>query len=299
MIIAAFREVKDFIIPRKYRGANYIAGVILRFAVSIMLLGRGWKYFFFETSFREIFWSKNLFAWFVEGVCNLNWNTYLSNAKYDGYIEYFEQGLGLVFFITALAVVFLNNNKFLRAFLLAITFLQLPQAYFMFAGQWFNWPLLLEFSAQFFSPLLLWYFLKFGLNNRLILIIKVVIATTFICHAYYALGIFKVPNSFYFLTQRTIGLVKNEALIFLQLAGVLDVVAAILIFIPSKKLIKVGLYYMVFWGFFTALARPVAFYYSFDAARSIFQHLPDMLIRFPHFMLPLFLLYNTRTDKIV
>lgn len=292
--------IKDLITPIKSGDFSYKANALLRFCVSILFLGRAWKYYFFESSFREIFWNKKIFGWFVEGVCNVNWNTYLSNARYDGYIEVFEQTLGLYFLISAIAVLVLKYKKPLQAILIAAFLFQIPQAYFSYAGVLFNWPLLFEFSAQFFSPLILLLFLKEGgISKKLYLFTKVVIAVTFICHAYYALGIFKVPQSFYFLTQRTIGLTKVNADIFLSTAGFLDIIAAIVIFIPNNKLQKAGLIYMIFWGFFTALARPVAYFYAFDAARSLFQHLPDMLIRFPHFLLPLILLLKSKNDKLI
>lgn len=254
-----------------------------------MLVGRAWKYFFFETSFREIFWSHKAFGWFVEGWLKIDWNTYLSTPKYDGYIVLFEKGLGVLFLITSLLVVLFPRHKVVKVLLPIIVLLQVPQAYFQFNGVGYNWALLLEFSAQFFTPVLLFMYLK-GKAGVVYKMAVVVIALTFICHGLYACGVYNVPQKFLTMSMKTIGLSKANSLLFLTLMGVLDFIAALMVLFKNKTVVKLGLWYMVFWGFVTALARPWAHFYAFDAMRSLFQHLPDFFIRAPHFLLPVFLL---------
>jgi hypothetical protein len=266
---------------------------------SLLLLGRGWQYFFFETSFREIFWSQKAFGWFVEGWLGIDWNSYLSTPKYDDGIVLFEKCLGLLFMSTAVFTLYFSRIKAVRGLLILVTLFQLPQAYFQFNGVGYNWALMLEFSAQFFTPILLLMYL----SNRKEMALKwckVIIAITFVCHGLYAVGVYNVPQKFLTMSMKTVGLSRASSLVFLSTMGMLDFIAALLVFLKKAMFRRIGLWYMVFWGFTTAVARPWAHFYSFDAARSLFQHFPDFLIRSPHFLLPVFLLvaFNklSRTD---
>ncbi len=288
VLTAQIERFKDLI--KKVYQKNKVSPIFwLLLGTSLMLLGRGWQYFFFETSYREIFWSYSAFGWFVEGVLGIEWNTYLSTPKYDANIVLFEKGLGLLFIITALLVAFLFKLRGVKVLLIVITVLQIPQVYFQFNGVGYNWALMLEFSAQFFMPIILFLYLINWQNVAVKLGIGV-IAITFVCHGLYAYGIYNVPQKFLTMSMKTIGLDKANSLVFLSAMGVLDFIAAVFLFFKKSVFQRLGLWYMFVWGFITAMARPWAHFYSFDAARSLFQHFPDFLIRAPHFLLPVFLL---------
>lgn len=282
-------RVKD-LVTHTPKSTREQAMVILKWAIVLMFIGRGWQYFYFETSFREIFWNYNAFAWFVEGWCTIDWNAYLSTPRYDGYIEVFEKALGLYFVGVAISLICFKPKKWLQIAVLLAIFFQIPQAYFSFSGFSYNWALLLEFSAQFVSPIIWLLAVKKGWNKSVLSVALSTIALTFICHGLYASGVYNVPQKFYAMCIKTIGITKEQSMYFLIVMGVLDFVAALLVFVPKWKIQKIALLYMVFWGFVTAVARPWANYYSFDAWRSLFQHFPDFLIRAPHFLLPLCIL---------
>jgi hypothetical protein len=277
------------LIKKVYQKLKVEPSLCLVLGASLMLLGRGWKYFFFETSFREIFWSQKAFGWFIEDWLGIDWNSYLSTPFYDDRIVMFEKGLGLLLMSVAVMILFFSRGKAVKGVLILVTLFQLPQAYFQFNGVGYNWALMLEFSAQFFMPILLLLYLM----DRKELAIKlgvVVIAITFVCHGLYAAGVYNVPQKFLTMSIKTIGLNKSSSMLFLTIMGVLDFVATVMVFIKNFVARRIGLWYMVFWGFVTAVARPWAHFYAFDAARSLFQHFPDFLVRAPHFLLPIFLL---------
>ena len=268
-------------------------------ATSLMLCGRAWKYFFFETSYREIFWNHKAFGWFIENLIHIDWNHYLANPAYDANIMLFKKGLGLFYFLSAIIVVVIPRHRAVRGVLIMVAISQIPQAYFQFNGSFYNWALLLEFTAQFSAPLLLWMQLRGKIQTTKVWC-KLVVAITFICHGLYACGVYNVPQKFLTMCMKTLAFSKENALLFLTAMGVLDFIAALALYFKNTKILRVGLWYMIVWGGLTALARPWAHFYSFDAFRSLFQHLPDFLIRAPHYMLPLFLLMTinkpVRTD---
>ena len=76
-----------------------------------------------------------------------------------------------------------------------------------------------------------------------------------------------------------------HAKLFLKIAGVLDFLVAILIFIP--RISTYALLYAALWGGLTALARTWAnFYWSFPL-ESLHQHLYETIYRLPHMLVPL------------
>lgn len=287
------RRVKDLVTYSSVSTAEQ-ATAVLKWAIVLMFIGRGWQYAFFETSFREIFWNYKAFSWFVEGWYGIDWNVYLSTPHYDGYIEVFEKSLGVYFILVGVALLCFQPKKWLRILVLFAFLFQIPQAYFSFSGFSYNWALLLEFSAQFMSPLI-WLMVVKGWRKGLIQIAMATVALTFICHGLYASGVYNIPQKFYAMCIKTIGLTKNQSVYFLLVMGVLDFIAAVMIFVPKWSIQKSALIYMILWGFVTAVARPWANFYSFDAWRSLFQHFPDFLIRAPHFLLPLCVLLMMRS----
>jgi len=79
-------------------------------------------------------------------------------------------------------------------------------------------------------------------------------------------------------------------------AGILDLLAAALIFTRGRLAIT-ALAYMVVWGALTALARPWAYFEPTAAAESLGRWIPEALFRSPHWGLPLWLLLLRWRDR--
>jgi len=152
-----------------------------------------------------------------------------------------------------------------------------------------NWQFLhlLEQGAQFWVPILGILF-AFGNRSSQAVITSVAIALTFLGHGIYALGIPVRPTEFIGLVQGCLPLDSGGTAIMLTVVGILDVLAVICLFIPRTR--RAALTYMVIWGSLTALARPWA---NFETASSLLRWGPELLIRAPHFLIPLYLLGHT------
>ena len=76
------------------------------------------------------------------------------------------------------------------------------------------------------------------------------------------------------------------AIQILQVAGVLDFVLAVLIFIPGKAA-RWALAYAVLWGLATSVARVWANVYWEFPLESLHQWLFESVMRLPHALIPL------------
>ncbi|MEM6262535.1 MAG: hypothetical protein AAGI38_08515 [Bacteroidota bacterium] len=119
-------------------------------------------------------------------------------------------------------------------------------------------------------------------RQQLITGLKLALTLTFWGHGAYALGISQpVPGHFLGMVQTVLGLENEQAYQFLALAGTLDFVAGILIWVPTRW-VKTALWYMVVWGLLTALARPVSLWIQIVDLESILVGLSEALYRLPH-----------------
>ncbi len=129
---------------------------------------------------------------------------------------------------------------------------------------------------------------------------KVAIALTFTCHGLYAIGYYPRPMTFMTMTQNILGVNSAGVNSFLNLAGVLDFVVALGIFVLKGKAKKAALWYAVIWGALTSFARIIGNYYLDFPLESLHQWVFEAVLRFPHFLIPLVLIVafnkNRRKD---
>lgn len=149
-----------------------------------------------------------------------------------------------------------------------------------------------EYAIQFLLPVLFIYFLQDRITlSKLNLLLKISIALTFSAHGMYAIGIYPQPGNFVDMVINIFHVSESAAKAFLKIAGVLDFLLSIAIFLP--RISKYALIYAVIWGGLTALARVWAhFYWSFPL-QSLHQNLFETIYRLPHALIPLAALYIT------
>ena len=92
------------------------------------------------------------------------------------------------------------------------------------------------------------------------------------------------------MTNNILGFSENGIRLFLKIAGILDFIIAVGLFVPFQKVQKAVLGYAVFWGVVTTFARIFGNFYSDYALSSLHQWGFEALFRFPHFLIPLTLL---------
>jgi hypothetical protein len=117
-----------------------------------------------------------------------------------------------------------------------------------------------------------------------IAVVTVGAALTFVGHGLYAVGFHPVPLSYQTMTMKLLGCSQDFALVFLQVVGWLDFVAAACLFIRPLKI--VGLIYMIGWGLATAFARILSHY----SPAGFNPWGAETFVRTSHWLLPLILL---------
>lgn len=153
-----------------------------------------------------------------------------------------------------------------------------------------------EHALKLFLPLLFIYQLnQQKINeNRFFRTLKILIALTFVGHAFFAIGIHLVPQGFIDMTTSILGFDLEGTYIFLTIAGILDIIFGVLILFRNSK---IAYFYLIFWGILTAIAR---FHYGLlehgDSALQLTYWFGNMLFRLPHGLVPLLLLIHINTN---
>ena len=293
--------------------------VLLLFQISTiaLLLGRGWQFIFKSTPFNSFFFHPSIMNPVVEHVFQTDWKDYLTNPTWGNSYDYFFNGVGIYLWISILIILFIRRiPRWITAInLWSLSFILAFLAFCYFIDKGLQVGQFIEHSLQFLSPLFLYWFLKKitppslpeeeidTLKNpspsgrlggvfskkKFILFLKIATALTFIGHGLYAIGYYPRPGKFVDMMIKGLGTTEDQSVLFLNIVGYLDIIAAFALFISWKKVQKIALSYIIIWGFLTALARMYSNINWSMGWYSLKQWLPEFLMRFPHFLLPLIL----------
>lgn len=278
--------------------------LLLKLTVISVFLGRAYQHIFWDVPYRTFLWNEKHVAPIIKSLFGLEWNEYANSLEVDGKIQFAIKSVGIFLLVLAILVAILNKSNFkylkvpifiggLIQILLALVFTK--EAFFQL-GQFF------EYSLQFVPPFLLLYAYSSRFNlNHFYLIFKFTIGLTFFCHGLYALGFYPVPGNFIDMTISILSVDENTARLFLQIAGVLDFL--ILIFIFIKPLEFYTLFYAALWGFLTALARIVAHYDVDFMGQIMHQYTFETIVRLCNFLGPilaiqLYFLFNKNKKEL-
>lgn len=259
---------------------------VLKISTVCIFLGRAYQYFFFDAPFREFFWDENLLSPIIEYLFKVSWHDYATNIKVDQYIRFFIKSNGILFFLAFISSIFINkkNVRFLKYPVYFGTFFIFILALLSYKERFFQLAQFFEFSIQIGTPLLLVSFINGEKKQRLLQKVKILIALTFGAHGLYALGFYPVPGHFIDMVINSIGVSENVAIIILYIAGILDLIIVAGVFVP--KVSKYILYYAMFWGTVTALARFTSFFDIQFIGQSFHQHVYKVIYRIPHGLIP-------------
>jgi len=266
----------------------------LQLACFAVLLGRGWQHLAESPPYREFLWNEQLLRGIVEGWFGTDWGAYVTNPRVDATITVIEKVVGIFLLLSAavVAAMRLLPKSLLRVILWLDSLYLILLAALYFIGKGYFIGQFLEYSLQFLSPL----FLLFAWQNRrqisprLLFVLKIATAITFTAHGLYALGYYPRPGYFTAMTMKGFGFSEAGAVTFLYWVGVLDIVFAVLLFVPLRRVQYVALTYIIVWGFLTTMARVYANFYPDFWLQSILQWLPHTLYRMPHFLIPIVIL---------
>ncbi len=277
------------------------AYLLLAIASLCVFAGRGWQLIRWDAPLRTLFWDQSLMEPVVRWLTGWNWQSYATNLQIDQAIQTMQETMGWFFFLAAIATLFVHLKwRITRytlytgaALLLFITLLHWKEEAYA-TGQ------LLELTIQWSTPLIL-VMAVYGeyASVRLRTVMKMAIAATFIGHGLYAIGFYPVPGHFLQMVISIFRVSEDSALWFLKIAGALDFVVAIVLFLPLKRGKSIALGYAIFWGFVTAMARLVANFYWEIPWQSLAQWGHEVIFRLPHALIPLTLLlfiYSNRNE---
>lgn len=124
------------------------------------------------------------------------------------------------------------------------------------------------------------------------LVARILCSLTFLGHGLFAVGLDRDFTNFIPMTTYLTGLDAKGAETFLTVFGILDLVAAVLVF-AKNDFIKPALWYMIAWGLITAFAR-IFFFAGTDLAypldNGFLLGILQTAIRLVHGLVPLWLL---------
>ncbi len=262
----------------------------------LLCIGTAWIYTTKTTAFPALIYHPYLSFPIIQWVSGISYRELLQDVELNnvisswiGYIGLLVGGIGL----STLWHRFLSS-KLLHAALVLVGVILLIHAFSSYLDKGYRFGQFIEYSLQVGTPFFLWQYLKNNqqLSARLIFWIKIATALSFIGHGLFALGIHPVPGQFIDMMIKVFGITENTARLWLQIVGVLDILAAIGIFIPNHLVQRFSFFYIIIWGFLTACARIIANFYLGYGWYSIEPWIPEFLVRTPHFILPLCVYLN-------
>lgn len=234
----------------------------------------------------------------IENLTPWTWHEYVTNLAMDETIIRWMVGIGFFYAICAVLCLFYEKlPTWVRwpiylgvVGLVALALLYMKEI-FMHVGQFF------EYTLQFSAPLfLVSYYKKSGFTPRLVFFMKLTVALTFMCHGLYALNYYPRPGVFTSMTMRLLGCSEDFAIHFLTVAGWLDLVVAVGIFLPNRWA-KWFVLYAFLWGSVTTLARLMGNFYWDFPLQCLHEWAYHMVYRFPHALIPLVILLAIRRDQ--
>ncbi len=274
---------------------------LLRGAACTVFLGRAWQHLYWDAPFTELLWDQSWMEPLTGYLGFGSWQEFVRLVD-DRTVEVLTVAFGWLYLACAAATLMIGRpgSRWLRGWILvgtaglAVLALLYMKEHFFHAGQLF------EYSLQVVAPLALLYAVvtQDGLGRRSSLYLRWAVSLTFVCHGLYAVGYYPVPGSFMSMTIRILGLTKEGALQFLQVAGWMDFVVGAGVFLPPQWR-KWVLWYAAGWGFATAAARVAGNIYGADLSGSLHQWMFETVYRLPHAMIPLLLALDAgiRTKK--
>jgi len=262
---------------------------LLKLCAFFVFIARAYQFYFFGAPYRALLWDESLLSPIVEGLFNTPWYDYATSEITNRNIEFFTKVSSFILLLAGIVSLFWSQllfNRLKKIILGAGLFILLILGICLVKDKNYDILQLFELSIQFAAPLAL----LFSKNNqlpipKLLFWLKVAIALTFIPHGLFAMGLIYVPGHFIDMTIQILGVTEDQARLFLFVIGALDVIAALLLFVPKAS--KYALVYIIVWGILTAFARIVAGYNLDFFSNSLHHYTYLTVYRLPHGLLPL------------
>lgn len=266
--------------------------LLLQIATACVFLGRAWQHIVWDAPFRTMLWDENWMSHILPIFSSMSYEDFITNIDIDDQIQNGIKTIGWFYVVCALVAIFIKRLPKWMSYILWLGSLSLMFLAFLYCKEkFYQWGQFWEYSLQFGAPLFLFFLYKKNeVTPRLIFLMKLAIAITFISHGLYALNYYPRPGHFVDMTMNILGVGDETAINFLNVAGVLDFIVAIGIFIPGR-VSKYAMMYVIFWGLATTMARIWAHFYVDMIGDTLSQWVHESVYRFPHFMIPMAVLF--------
>lgn len=273
---------------------------ILRYASFTTLMGWAIIHIYWEGPYRTFFWSEEHFKFFVENYGNINWSEYVSSPNVDKNLTLFSRIIG--YFLAATGILSLFNPRILHRYgspLVVSSLILFFVAYLGFIDSGYRVGMLIEYASQFAIPALTFFYFRGYLDDgRLLFYLRLLVFMTFLGHGLFAIGYYPIPGKFTDMVIQIMSVDEATAHHLLRMAGFIDLALCLVIWIPELGAFAAA--YCVFWGFVTALARPLTYILLDVPSFEGYLHWgAQALYRGPHFLIPLAILIIMRDKKII
>ncbi|MEL7020903.1 MAG: hypothetical protein AAGK47_04805 [Bacteroidota bacterium] len=264
----------------------------LQFTAVFLFIGRGWQHLYLGFPYYAFFYGNHMRP--VVELVGMDWVQYLKDPESGKLMVQFVRNLGWIYLLLAVIALFFQyiSKRVAQVFVATAVSLLIFLSLSYFLGQAKRVGQFVEYSCQMGTPIFL-YLARFGhpLSQQFLLWLKIAIALTFCGHGLYAIGYYPQPGYFMEMISRGLSVDLKTARLLLETAGVLDFILSCLIFLPVRWLVLPALVWAVIWGLITTGARLFTNIYPDIFWDTVWRNTPDMLMRFPHFMIPLVALF--------
>lgn len=265
----------------------------LRLGSFLCFAGWAWVHLYWEGPYGILLWRDATYT--LAEQFGISWDEFVGSGANDGLIQVWMTRIGWIYLLGAILSLSVRQRSWLQmAVLIVGSGLLAVLSYAKYLGSQQQLPMLVEHGGQILSPAILVLALTAGIRHRMtVSAAQVAVVMVFAGHGLYALGYhWPTPANFFGMTSIILHVESETARVFLRVAGALDLLVCIGLFIPFLRRASAG--YAAVWGLLTALARPVAGmstdlnYWAAD------QFVHEAVLRTPHFMIPLYLLFVWR-----
>jgi hypothetical protein len=267
--------------------------MIIRVAAFLCFAGWTWVHFYWEAPYGILLWHDSTYQ--LASRFGISWEEFVGTGSEAGIVQRWLARTGWLYLVCTVLTLTVGQRSWLQMLaLFGGSLMLVAMSYAKYLGAQSQLPMFVEHGAQMLAPVLLVSALALGVRHRVTLSIAIAaLVTTFAGHGSYALDLWPTPATFYGMTCVILHVEYETALTLLRIAGVLDLIVCVAIFIPPIR--RAAALYAVVWGFLTSIARPVAgmswglYYWGGD------QFLHEAVLRAPHFLIPMYLLFLWRT----
>ncbi len=251
--------------------------------------GHALRHFLFDVPYRALVWDEKIWGRTLK-----DWSGWLSSFGDESVLYTISVVLGIVLLTAAISLIHPDFPKWKKRVLLFASFILFGITVLESKEQFFRIGQFMEGSIQWTLPFLLAYYSPF--REKFLFALKLAVSLTFVGHGLYAFGIYPIPGHFLDMVLALFPLDEPQAILFLKVAGVLDFLVAVLIFIPGKWA-KYALMYATVWGFLTALARLAVTIELGSEGEGLLWGLTQTVYRLGHGLVPLFLYHNLKKKR--